>query len=1509
MRTTLNTRLLAWTMLALAVLLPVVYFWHAYQVSRTADALLTRADSLAAEGKFADAAAYLFQYLQMHPENPGVRVRLAETYDLSRKAVPDKSRAIDLYYQALGVAPDESQPALRRRLAELLLESKRFASAEEEAKKLLASDGKDPQGHRILAMALYGQFHAGSLKATDKRSIGIGTSLEQALQLSPTDIHLAMLLAEVYRNQPQLLSKVKQSLTAEERRQKADRFVDGVVEADKNNAHVYLARYAYRSMYQRTGANGHFGEGEDKLDGDLVKALELGPEDVQVLLAVAAAEIRNAQREARKAGAEQGPASKASRAYQEARQHYEHAIRVASSDERGYLGLGRVYALQNKFDLAIQSWDEGLQNCRKDSILLNSQLAEALIVQGKMDRAGQVLDVLDAATAAYRKQTGPASGSLLGASPDLLRARWLVKKGDYRTAATLLSRVATGPRNAPSGTADAEEAWKAEANQIYHAWILLGGTYAASGQWDQAASAYEQAESLEPQLNPPFRSAQPYSLAASAWMSADRPEMAASHYERAAAIDGRAESWLLLATARFHTQARLPKAQRNWDATDQAMARAKAQDPKATPHLADPWRLRLLEADYLALRSKERGKQEQGLREAAELLRAAEKSTPDSASLMASLVPLYERLGCRADADRTLARHGTLAGQTSVAYLLRARVYSGRKQYDEARKAIREGLSKLAADGRGPLQAGLVQVSLEEGRPEQAYQELQKLVEEAPSNLILVRQLAELAIDLGKFKDAEAVEGTLRALEGEDGSHWRYCRARRLLAEAKGVKEDRFAEADKLQSELRRRRPAWPAGHLLNAQVLERSGELAQATAAYQEAIRLGERRIAVYERVVMLLYQLQRFAELDKYLAQLQDRTAISQNLMSMEILSAVQLRQLDRALDLAREGAKSRPADPLAHVWLGQMLAANKQNVEAEKAFHRAVELGPTDARTYSALVAFYAAAGKPELARDTLQRLAKNFKASDAERALLLAQGYEVIGEPQKAEAAYREAGRLGSDNPAVQQRVAERLLPRDPAEAEKALRRALELDPKSATARRSLAALLAERGGDSEWQEAQQLLEPSAAGADGSHLDRRLQALLLARRGGKENLAKAREMVNKLIADPKTGADGDRLLLAQLYEVEGRLCAEEGKPAAAKDHFQAAEREYLTLVSRADPAASNLAAYVESLLRRNAPAKAAPWMEKLEKSAPDSPAVVGLQVRCLQAQGRTAEIERLLEGFAERLLKQLPKDPKQATPQEAQICLSVGGLYATAKQFTAMERWCRRAFRLAPERYEPLAMSLAQQGRIGEAIELCLEAAKSDKSARPATTLASVLLAGRPSAEDFRRAEPVLAQAARDHKDSAGVLNSLANVRIAQQRIDEACALLRQVLDLQAKNVVALNNLATLLAEQPGKESEALKYIDRAIRIVGQQPGLMDTKGTALVYLGKANEAVECLKTAVLVPEPDPRYYFHLAVAYDRLGEVGKAREELAKARRGELTRRVLTEMDRRLLAELDKKFPR
>jgi tetratricopeptide (TPR) repeat protein len=213
-------------------------------------------------------------------------------------------------------------------------------------------------------------------------------------------------------------------------------------------------------------------------------------------------------------------------------------------------------------------------------------------------------------------------------------------------------------------------------------------------------------------------------------------------------------------------------------------------------------------------------------------------------------------------------------------------------------------------------------------------------------------------------------------------------------------------------------------------------------------------------------------------------------------------------------------------------------------------------------------------------------------------------------------------------------------------------------------------------------------------------------------------------------------------------------------------------------------------------------------------------------------------------------------------------------------------------------------LAQLGRHAEAIGLCRGASGRDPSVQPYVVCASIMAEGKPNAEAFELANEFLANSTARFPDNVDLLNMTAAMRIQETRMDDAIALLRKVVELRPRDVLAINNLATLLAEQPDKLDEGKKLLDRAISLVGPQAGLLDLKGVILIAEGKPHDAIPLFEEACASPQADPRFSFHGAVAYQRAGDLKKAEESLKRAREMDLDKLILTPGDKKLLAELD-----
>jgi tetratricopeptide (TPR) repeat protein len=122
------------------------------------------------------------------------------------------------------------------------------------------------------------------------------------------------------------------------------------------------------------------------------------------------------------------------------------------------------------------------------------------------------------------------------------------------------------------------------------------------------------------------------------------------------------------------------------------------------------------------------------------------------------------------------------------------------------------------------------------------------------------------------------------------------------------------------------------------------------------------------------------------------------------------------------------------------------------------------------------------------------------------------------------------------------------------------------------------------------------------------------------------------------------------------------------------------------------------------------------------------------------------------------------------------------------------------------------------------------------------------------------------------------------RIHDQRGNkvEALKCYQRVLEQAGNFVPALNNLAYLYADNYGNREEALKLAIRAFRNDPENPGVMDTLGYVLLKNDRPADAVKVLEKAVVQLKDNPTVWYHLALAYEALGNRGKAIEFLSRA---------------------------
>jgi tetratricopeptide (TPR) repeat protein len=584
-----------------------------------------------------------------------------------------------------------------------------------------------------------------------------------------------------------------------------------------------------------------------------------------------------------------------------------------------------------------------------------------------------------------------------------------------------------------------------------------------------------------------------------------------------------------------------------------------------------------------------------------------------------------------------------------------------------------------------------------------------------------------------------------------------------------------------------------------------------------------------------------------------------------------------------------------------------ANQQRDQAERTLREGdpVHSNPD---LQVALVRFLAMTRQVEKAEKTLDQAVGKLQDQLPQGLLALARCSELIGQTYKAISQDEQKLKIWTDKASQWYKLAEQARPDDfevtrqfvdfqiragqNTEVEKYLRNiianntsASRTQDQIAWARRALALALLLSKDHEQAHKALDLVKPieqylnsiepqnkEAARPE----DLRILARVYEAQGTQEYHAKGRKVIEDLVASG-TGNAEDRLLLAGIYSKDGEWVKAQGQyEQLIKDTENTNNLELLA--RRPD----YLAQYADELLKQYKESKDSTLLDsaqslvaKLKQVRPDSLSGVTLEVRIYAAQDQPSKAIELLEKLA--------NDPK--VPDVV--------LLALAKEAEALslldlaERLIRQTFNRAdvPQNRIALASFLGRHGRVKEGLDLCEPLWNKDiASDAILPQLLDIVFSstGRNDQVQVGRLASWIERALGQKPKSSSLMMALANLRERQGKFQEAEALYRQEIEQDTNNIIALNNLAWLMALRKDQSGIALNLINRAIARKGPVPELLDTRGVVYMMSGDLQNAVQDLSRASELDPTGPKL-FHLAQAYLQASNRENASQALAKAR--------------------------
>lgn len=1514
-RLKINWRLFFGSLLFLGTVIPAGYFIHRTQMGRVSKALHERSAVHKEKQDWFASARVIEVLLLLEPANREQKVELAEVLD---SALPDDksaessfnmlNRIIAAQARALGICEvdpslKDREVTLRRRMIQRLLQAGRLEDAMDQISKL-ANAAIDPSLLKSLAlcrhsMALEQRTHS----FNDSTKIYIPEWLYSASELqvvdlllkaiieNPGDIEISMAIAEVCLGNPDFLLKSQlDNNTPAELRDRAISVMDKMLASNRENLEAWLAHYSIVSRLDVVRA-----------ESDIRQALSIDNENPNVL--VEAGKHYMARVLSSGSNSDQ---SKKSEWINLAEKYFSQAIEKGVKREgKVYLGMGEIVFMKGDFDKAVKIWEDGARVSAAPTAILWFRLSQAWAGKRDLKELKRVLVSMDESIRNESSLLTKRGQTTLNRVASQQWATYYAIQGDYVRAARYLEDVVANDREMDSKNR----------SEIISS---LGQCYLRSGQYDRAVEAYQDAAGLSPSIDEHKRGL------VDALAASNRVRDA---IERTDLIDEKTgNDFTRTCELILDFQRRNQPEPGFWLRFDTALEQAVSLSATDPFLIERPWLIDFLRLDAAVYRGDLQSRDELLKVNRDQLLKLSNLYA-ESYDLQRLIVQKLEQRGFTEQSREIFAKLQTARPMDSdiiisnIDYLLK----DGMR--DEAKRLLDEKLSEDPSNTA--LQSAFMRLTIgtrklgQKIKLEESFSNNIIALSEAGRNLIETPILTDDLADESKRIDGiknwsaeiEMFEQKLRELEGPDGTEWRYLRGRRLLVEIQSQPNPDISEVEAVTNYLIQKRPNWNCTYVLSGRVELAKTNVVNCIKDFSRAIRLGEQNIQIYEQLAELMLSQGQTAALMSVLERLGDRVNRSQRLSSIAI--GLSGKNQSAMLNLARAGTESRSRDPMAWVWLGQAteIASRGQPNEVRQLELKKAEQSIIQARELSedmSLPVFNAAFGFFLLTKqaDKTEALVAELIASKIEptsKFLTLAEFYQVLDQMDLAQSALMEARKTSKDVNSIDDRIAKLMIAQGKQDQAIEMYKTLYINvPQDGSIRRFYVTLLASRGSEDDWRTIDKVYQNESV--SDSPDDRRLRAELLARKGDQKDLAIAQYLLESLVEDPKNRSDQDRFRLASIYLQNANLAEiQDSENSQVKQLISSAGKQLATLCRGSQPPAEYLYSYGDFLIRQERIVEANEISDRLNGQDPEHFAAAVLRARLQKTSGSLERAKSILISWKDSQLQKTGVELD--APAKATILASVGNALNELGATKEAEETLRQAFELDGTKGTNYVRSLSRSDDIASresAIRYLLAKLKAEKTPEIARLLAGLLSVGTVSDELAGQADEVLSETGAANDNNVELLLSIADMWLSQKKSNKSIDSYRKVIKLRPNDIVALNNLAILLGEQPDGTQEALSLIDQAIRIAGKQPLLLDSKAAILMLANRAEEAVPILEIAASATK-DPRVIFHL---YQALVKSGREEESLrikSKISPTELRKSVLTPDDQAALEIFEKEI--
>lgn len=1180
----------------------------------------------------------------------------------------------------------------------------------------------------------------------------------------------------------------------------------------------------------------------DEIDADINQALTLAPDEVESLVVA----IRVGQVLGRK---------------DEARALIERGIEKHPKEIQFYVALGDL-------ELTLGHMKESAEALRKAIAVAPRNL------DLKWNLANRLVE-LDDDTGVQEITQELKSGRYPQPLIDYLIARTYVHRNDWVTAIGKLEALRFDLRERPLLEKQVD--------------YWLGIAYRETDSPDQSLASFRRAEALDPNWK------QARLAVAEALTKSNQSSEAIGEFRQVSAQpDAPASALIGLERAILQSNLRRPQDQRTWTEFDAVMKRLEKFDSEAT-------QVTILKTQRLMTEGKRT--------EAEKLVRTTIREKQNEVELWMMLFEVVQAGQNNEALDAVVADAEKQFGDTPVIRRLKGRLIAQRNSVTEARELLRP----LAVPPQDWTQPQKLQLASEfalfffaVGDYEESQRLATQVAAEMPKNLSNQVLLLDIAIRSKNTKQLERVLEEIGKATGE-GAIWHYGKARLYTILGDETKDQQnYALAKSHLERAATLRPTWDRVHTMEGEVLEKQNNIPGAIEQYLKAIELGETSTAVSGRVLMLLLSSKRLPEADRLIRTLHEaRSPFTTEMTQAEIDLLIQMGRTDQASKLI-DGLvqdKDLKLDPL---WLGRVYFVLNKDSRAEEQYRAAVAANPKSPNAWLALVQTLAKSNQLEKAIATVEEARKSI---DGEVGLLVAgQGYEILGKAELARESYEAALNQYGNNPETRRRWIDFLLRANaPAQAEVAIRQFLQEDVDASDPKKNyrqwgqnrLIDALRMQGTREKVTEALRLINEQISRSNSESIeDLRKKAQILAMFSTRDDRQKAVDILEKLVDKEQEVANQleERWLLANLYQALG-------DPAKSRSELR-------QIISTRKDDTRALIAYIEQSIQAKEFTEAELYLNSLKKLAPEESSTADIEIQLLYARKKYDEIADLLKSIDSRKME--TKDQELVDKRQGWVARWFTAVTAKLSQDNRLdesERFNAEAekfYKKIVDKKPSDAMSYAEFLSATPQIDRCIELLKEYRDDMPwlqfQRVVRGVLKNTRSTPEHLLQIQELAEKRVTKPREATLVALLVADIMSWRGDFKSSIEKYREVLQREKDNVVALNNLAFVLALSSTNLDEAMRLISRAMEIGGPMDALYDTRGYIQLVSGNAEAASADFEKSIVENENAERR-FHAAVAYAQLKKLDAAKKSLTRADEIGLILQDMHPVERQMLVNL------